>query len=769
MKIPNWIWVTVGSTAGPPMVEQPSGRRRRAVVAGLVATGLVGSSLLIPGVAAAAVPAFPNNVVVFPDRDFVTVEGYQDRIGQEALVEVTRPGKGVVGSAKAKVAAGDAAFEINHPGGVCWGAGTGLQVTPDISAGDVVSIKFGTENLGETTVQDVKVTGTVHEEGSPTLVVKGALGTGVNLARLEQRVVNPDLDDTDVNRRDIRAVPGGPVAADKGGYISDLATGNGTFTATYDFFTPETAGIAASGGGERIMSWQEEDAGGNRQGLTISEFGELGGPGMGGCPAGPLQSGPVGPTNLAVNRSGATAAVTWTPAVAVPGTPAITGYEVVALGPLVSGERQIIGKRVDGVGANKATIAGLLEGTDYAVEIVSISSAGRTMPAVTVARAEQDSAPPAAPTATPPAGTYATAQSVTLASDADASIYYTTDGTAPFSIEGVGRTATLYEQPIAVPATGTIKVVAVDTFGNATNTVDLAYRIDAAGVPAPGVPTITGVTPGNRTATVNFTAAATGQAATAFVVTATPPIPGAPVTFEVPAPATSATFAANSLQNNTVYAFTVAAKNGGGSSAPSAPTSATISNAVANAGPDQTITRARTATPVTLTAADSGGAQVVYRWEQILTGATDPDKVTLRTPNARIATFDLPVFRLPMTNNPLKFKLTVIRNGNTSTDEVLVTPKPDTVALGSARWKAGDFRVAGTGSVVGATITIHRGSPTGPVVGTGTVVAGPVGTTGGAFELRFRNGAAPATNPTPIFIESNLGGTTTVGFTVPNG
>ena len=56
------------------------------------------------------------------------------------------------------------------------------------------------------------------------------------------------------------------------------------------------------------MSWQEEDADGNRQGLTIAEFGEPGGPGMGGCPAGPLQSGPVGPTNLAVNRSGATAA-----------------------------------------------------------------------------------------------------------------------------------------------------------------------------------------------------------------------------------------------------------------------------------------------------------------------------------------------------------------------------------------------------------------------------------------------------------------------------
>ena len=560
----------------------------------------------------------------------------------------------------------------------------------------------------------------------------------------------------------------GRAAADKGGYISDLVTANGTFTATYDFFTAATADIAGSGGGERIMSWQEEDAGGNRQGLTISEFGEQGGPGMGGCPAGPLQSGPVGPTNLAVNRTGTSAAVTWTPAVAVPGTPAITGYEVVALGPPAAGERQVIGKRVDGVAANKATITGLVDGTDYAVEIVSISSAGRTMPPVTVTRAGQDTTAPAAPTATPPAGTYATAQTVTLASDGDASIYYTTDGTVPFDVEGVGDTATLYKTPVAVSATATIRAVAVDTFGNYTNTVDLAYRIDAAGVPAPGVPTITGVSPGNRTATVNFTAATTGQAATSFVVTATPPT-GSAVTKEVPAPATNATFDANSLANNTVYAFRVAAKNGGGTSAASAAMSATISNAVANAGPDQTITRATTATRVTLTGADSGGANVVYLWEQVLTGPTDPDRVTLRNANQRVANFDLPVYRYPMTNNPLKFKLTVTRAGNTSTDEVLVTPKPDTVALGSARWKNGDFRVAGTGSVVGATITIHRGSLSGPVVGTGTVVAGPAGTTGGAFELRFRNGAAPATNPTPIFIESNLGGTTTVGFTVPNG
>ncbi len=40
------------------------------------------------------------------------------------------------------------------------------------------------------------------------------------------------------------------------------------------------------------MAWQEEDADANRQGLTIAEYGELGGPGMGGCPAGPADVAP---------------------------------------------------------------------------------------------------------------------------------------------------------------------------------------------------------------------------------------------------------------------------------------------------------------------------------------------------------------------------------------------------------------------------------------------------------------------------------------------
>jgi hypothetical protein len=39
-------------------------------------------------------PVFPNNINVFPNRDFVNIQGYAEHIGQSAKVEVTRPGAG---------------------------------------------------------------------------------------------------------------------------------------------------------------------------------------------------------------------------------------------------------------------------------------------------------------------------------------------------------------------------------------------------------------------------------------------------------------------------------------------------------------------------------------------------------------------------------------------------------------------------------------------------------------------------------------------------
>ena len=203
MKIPS----RAGISAGPADERSPR-RRRRAVVAALVAAGLAGSALALPGIAAAAVPTFPDNVVVFPDRDFVTIEGYQDHVGQTATIEVWR-GTQIVGSAQGVVEAGDVAFEVNHPGGYCWGAGTNLKVTPDIKPGDRVSIRFGTAANADaddsTTVADAFVNAdSVLDEATRTLTVTGAFNGGLNPAQVEQRIVNPELTTTDVARRDVR-------------------------------------------------------------------------------------------------------------------------------------------------------------------------------------------------------------------------------------------------------------------------------------------------------------------------------------------------------------------------------------------------------------------------------------------------------------------------------------------------------------------------------------------------------------------------------------
>ena len=72
--------------------DQPSTKRRRARRATAMIVLAGGLAPLATGalVASAAPPAFPDNLVVFPDRDFITVEGFQNHIGETALLEVVR-------------------------------------------------------------------------------------------------------------------------------------------------------------------------------------------------------------------------------------------------------------------------------------------------------------------------------------------------------------------------------------------------------------------------------------------------------------------------------------------------------------------------------------------------------------------------------------------------------------------------------------------------------------------------------------------------------
>lgn len=750
--------------AGSVSRPRPARRRPSRCLRVGVTAGLMGASFVITaGAAAAAVPTFPDNLLVFPNRDFVSVAGYQNHVGETALLEVARPGVGIIGSATSVVQAGDVAFEVNHPGGVCWGNGTGLKITPDILPGDKVTISFAGSAVGDTTVQDAyAIEPPAYVAGSDTVTVSGHIGAGVDRTMLEQRTVNPDLTATSVGRRDIRAVPGPMTPAPKGGYSSSLEFTGDTFTATYVFDDPATAAIAATGGGERLLSWQLVDAAANRQGVTIAEADQLGGPGMGGCPNGPLQSGPAGPTDVAAVNVPGGIKVTWTPAVAIPGTPSITGYRVTAVSQTMTGNEQVeIGRRISGQAAKATTITGLSSTESYAVEIASVSSVGETFPRVP-ALPVTDTTPPTV-SAAPGGASFAIPQQVTLsANEPGSEIYYTTDGTDPALGDILSATAIHYTTAITISQNTTLKYFAFDPAGNASTIGTQAYVI--TNTPVPAAPVFGSSTVGQNQVTLTWSS--TDPSVTGFSIQ---PYDQAGGTVGVAQETSATMITISGLTADTPYFFTVKARNTNGygpESAKIGPLSP-LGAVVANAGPDQLVARKTTASTVTLTGAGST-AGASYLWEQVTTGATDPDKVTLSGTATLSPSFVLPLYKYPMTNNPLTFRLTVTSPLGVRTDLVSVTPVPDQVVIGSAKWKLGDMRVTGTSTVVGGTITVHRGTLTGLVAGQAAVTAAAAPATGGVFDMRARKAAAGTTNPTTVWIESTLGGTAGP-FPVANG
>ncbi len=740
-----------------------SGRRRAGVVVGVAAATVLGLLTFGPAPAAsAAVPTFPDNISVFPDRDFVSITGYQGRVGQTATVEVTRPGVGIIGSATAVVAAGDIAFEVNHPGGVCWGNGTSLKVTPDIQPGDVVSMRFGAQAAGDTRTGDAYVT-TGSVQAGDTVKVTGHIGATVPQANTEARIIEPLFVSTNIGKRDVRALPGPLTPAATGGYASSLEFPTATtFVATWVFDDPDGAGpltgadnaaIAANAFlGERMMSWETVDLAGNRQGLTIAEFDTPGGPGFGGCPNGPLASGPAGPTNVIAATIAGGLKVTWTPAVAVPGTPPITGYRVHAISQTVTGGEQLeVGRRITGVGATGTTITGLSPTDAFDVEVVSVSSVGQTWPPIHAAPVT-DVTPPVI-TATPNGGSFATTRNVTLTSnEAGTQIFYTLDGTSPLDPAGdVAATATTYTGAFAISANTTVSYVGFDPSGNASLVGEAVFVITNTPTPAP--PTFGPATVGNGFITLTWTSNDPSSTLYGIQLYDAGNALVGPLR-ETP----NLTLTINGLTPNTPFYAKIQAKNANGYGplsvrfGPITPTG----SVVANAGPDQTITRGVNATTVTLNGAGSTTGGATFSWSQITNGANDPDAVVLSGANTLTPTFVLPTYAYPQTNAARTFRLTVTAGGGTAIDDVRVLVVPDQVSIAKATWKAGDFRVTGGGSLTGATVRLHTGSLSGPVIGSAVVAAGvPAGT----FDIRLRNGAAPATRPATVWVESSAGGT----------
>ncbi len=270
--------------------------------------------LLTPGQASAQViqspPLLPLEVTVFPERDFTSITGFA--ANADVVVQLRRGA--VVSDAVGRTDA-TGFLEVNHPGGVCW-----RNVTPDIVPGDVVRVTYRDTNHNRlnvptavagsgaaTTTQNVTATQAV-DAGNGTVLIRGraqlANGSRIPLNRLEVRIINPDFigaPGSRIGRRDIRAdsvggrvdgTNGNPIAGTSGTLAYDgTAT---TFTAVFSGLNADERRLVVEGQ-TRVMGWQQTSAAGDRLGMTIYEVGELGGPGMGGCPPGP--NGVIAPKN----------------------------------------------------------------------------------------------------------------------------------------------------------------------------------------------------------------------------------------------------------------------------------------------------------------------------------------------------------------------------------------------------------------------------------------------------------------------------------------
>ena len=293
MRIPSRTGVTAGVTAGTPEERAPSRRARRATVAALVATGLVSSSCCCP--VSRPRPCRPSRTTSWssptatssPSRATRTTSARRHGRGQARHGADRRLGQGVV-------EAGDVAFEINHPGGVCWGAGTDLKVTPDIKPGDRVSIGSPRHAARTTTTVGRRLRRRRRQaRRGPRRDRQGPHRRRREPDQVEQRIVNPDLTRPTSARRDIRARPR-PADARPEGWLPVRASRSPVTPSPppTSSTTPRPRGSRRPPVASGSCPGRSRTADANRQGLTIAEYGELGGPGMGGCPAGPADAAP---------------------------------------------------------------------------------------------------------------------------------------------------------------------------------------------------------------------------------------------------------------------------------------------------------------------------------------------------------------------------------------------------------------------------------------------------------------------------------------------
>jgi large repetitive protein len=426
-------------------------RRHKATVAAAAAIVVA-----TPGLAASLpVPAPPLEVVVFPQRDFVVTEGGPGNLTLDfAIIR-----NGVTISTARGTTDADGLLEVNHPGGVCWQGST-----PNILPGDVLRV---TDPLGDgydVHTQGVRATnvGNIVGAAGTTVEVHGIAlddaGNPLPLSRVEQRIINPDFREgtNPMERRDIRAT------TDDGNLRRDTSpgAGPGAFIATHQLDFPNQAQKALDGQ-TRVLGWMKTAPNGDRQGITIWEEGEVGGPGFGGCP----QSHDYAVTSfnrpsIKIGTDGVTAAGTAfnADAVSVKLSDGRAGTPDPVKNATLAGAS---GAQTFRAAFTRRQVNRLADGRLKAIGTYSLPTG--TISGVNKSIVKDMRAPKAARSDTR-SGAYRGAQSVALFRAAGeprtSRIFYTTNGRTP----GLG--SLLFRRQIRITATKTLRAVVIDQAGN---------------------------------------------------------------------------------------------------------------------------------------------------------------------------------------------------------------------------------------------------------------------------------------------------------------